>query len=314
MYLKHHYPHEWWTSVLNLHINDEDKMRQDIMLLGEMVSPPSVENTSERFLISQNGDRIITPISAIKGIGPKALIEIVNKGPFTSLWDFIDRVSHLQVNIGAFQVLVKARATDIFMAKDLENGMTYEEARKKMLDDYLVLRRKKLKTFRSVLQPEIYKSDPVTVFLMERDFNMCFNKVLLKDAGIIKTLMGRWPGLCKRDKPNIPFTIGNVPILNGIETATKLLKKGFEQDIGLILLYKGSATKSGVSKKTNRPYSMLKVFLSDGYHDIECVLWDYNKALNWKKDSIVYARGILKEGWKTPVSMTLKELERVEKI
>jgi hypothetical protein len=56
----------------------------------------------------------------------------------------------------------------------------------------------------------------------------------------------------------------------------------------------------------------LGVYLSDGYSTIECTQWDRKSALGWEKNSIVYVRGKLKEGWKTPVSLTIEEIERIE--
>ena len=108
--------------------------------------------------------------------------------------------------------------------------------------------------------------------------------------------------------------MGNAPVVSGVNIAKKLLNKNFTKDVGMILLFKGSSTKSGISKKTKKPYMFTKILLSDGYNDIECIRWAFNKPLRWKTDSIVYVRGILKEGWKTPVSMTLKELDKIEKV
>jgi DNA polymerase III alpha subunit len=312
MYLKHYYPLEWWTAVLNLHLDSEDKMRKDIVLLGDLVSPPSLENPSMRFVISQDNKHIIAPISAIKGIGPMAVQDITSKGPFTNLQDFINRVDHRRVTIGTFSTLVKARATDCLMSNNL--GLDYPTARQQLLTDYLIMRRKQLKTFRSEFKKEMFDVDPLTIFLMERDSNLCFNKALLREPQIVDAIMNMWPGLIRKDTKDIPFLMGNIPVLGGIDVAERLLKKNFDKDVGLILLFKESSAKSGISKRTGKPYTMLKIQLSDGYHDLECVKWDANKALSWKKDTLVYVRGQLKEGWKTPVSMTLTEFEKVEKI
>ncbi len=309
MYLKHHYPTEWWTSVLNLHLDDEDKMRKDIMLLGDKVAPPSLKNPTRRFAITED-NRIMAPISAIKGTGPKAVQELTEKGPFMDLWDFITRVNHIRVNIGTFGVLIKARAADDFMDKDIP----YPEARLKFLKDYTILRKKKLKTFASHFRPELFEVDPLSIFLMERDYNTCFNKTLLTDQKLRKIVTDNWPGLVRRDVHDIPFTMGQTPVLSGVDTAGRLLSKGFNKDVGLILLFKSSSSKSGISKKTGKPYSFTKIMLSDGYNDIECMRWDLNKPLHWKIDSIVYVRGTLKEGWRTPVSMTLRELDKIEKV
>ncbi len=169
---------------------------------------------------------IIAPISAIKGIGPMAVTDITGKGPFENLQDFIDKVDHRRVTIGTFATLVKARATDCFMATHTRE--TYEAVRKQLLTDYLIRRRKQLKTFRSEFKQEMFVTDPITIFLMERDCNLCFNKALLKDTKIIDVITEMWPGLIRKDVKDIPFLMGNIPVLGGIDVATKLLNKNFD--------------------------------------------------------------------------------------
>jgi len=47
MYLKHHYPLEWWTAELNN--SDENKIRHYVTILGDKITPPSLHAPADRF-------------------------------------------------------------------------------------------------------------------------------------------------------------------------------------------------------------------------------------------------------------------------
>lgn len=304
MYLKHHHKLEWWCSILNLSLDDEDKMRKYISNLGDIVKPPSLAHPTNRFAIREiNGKRyIITPLSAIKGVGPAVVAELTSKGPFSSLQDFIGRVNHARCNSGTISSLIKGRAADDLM----DEGLPYVEARKKFIEDYKTLRAGKAK-----LQPDIEDMNPLSIFLMEKQYNQAFNKNLLGEEPIMDQLMGKWPGLAKTGRKGAPMLMGTVPVIANIKVAEGLIKKGSEKEIGMILLFEGSEFKRGVSKN-GREWARVSIQLSDGYSTMECTDWNRKAALGWPKNTVVYVKGILKPGWKTAVSMTIFEIDRIE--
>jgi DNA polymerase-3 subunit alpha len=302
MYLKHHHPLEWWASILNLSINDEDKMRKYISKLGAIVKPPSLKTPNNLFVV--RGKSIITPLSAIKGIGPAVVKELCEKGPFPSIEDFVARINHSKVNTGGISYLIKGRAADDMMDMSVE---AYPARRKKFIDDFTKARAKEIK-----LQPEVFDFSPLSIFLMEKEFNQAFNKHLLSDPELVHIIKARWSGLTETGRNGIPLMMGKVPVLGNIKVAEGFLNNQHSAEVGMILLYESSAFDRGVSKKSGRPWSKVSVFLSDGYTTIECVDWDRKAALGWEPNSVVYVRGTLKPGWKTPVSLQLEEIERID--
>ncbi len=304
MYLKHHHPLEWWASILNLSIDDEEKMRKYMSQLGNRVRPPSLKHPTNKFAIRHVGgaDCIITPLSAIKGIGPAVVNELCTKGPFSSLEDFVGKINHAKVNSGGISYLIKGRAADDMMDESI---VDYPARRKQFIEHYTELRGGKVK-----LQPEVFQLDPLSIFLMEKESNQAFNKKLLSDKGITDILMNTWPALTATAHRGVPFMMGRTPVLASIKIAEGMLKNGIDKEIGMILLYEGSEYKSG--EKNGREWHRVSIKLSDGYSSIECTDWNRNAALGWAKNTIVYVRGTLREGWKTPVSITLKEIEKVE--
>jgi DNA polymerase-3 subunit alpha len=306
MYLKHFHPLEWWASTLNVHIDDEDKVRHYISKLGNLVRPPSLKYPTDKFAVREiNGERfIVTPLSAIKGVGPAVVRELCAKGPFPTLEDFVLRIDHAKVNSGGISYLIKGRAADDMMDLSIAD---YGDRRKAFIETYKKLRGKEIK-----LQEEVFQFDPLSIFLMEKEYNQAFNKNMLSDPAIVNIIKDKWPALSETGRAGIPLIMGDVPILATVKVAEGFVKKGFDKEVGMILLYESSEFSKGVSKKSGRPWSKVAVYLSDGFTTLECTYWDKKSALGWSKNSIVYVRGKLKPGWKTPVSLQIEEIERIE--
>lgn len=301
LYLKHHYKFEWWSSVLN-NEDKEDRIRRYISYLGDIIASPSIKDPMDGYTIK--GDKLIAPISAIKGVGPAVVKEVLAKGPFKDLKDYVERVDHTKANIGSMTAFIKSRAADTLMDESIPE---YIPRREKFMKDYLKYRKAK-----SVFKEEMYKVDPISIFLDEKNINQSFNKHLLLYEGIGEILEARWPALRPTGRLGIPYVMGDANILASVKVAEGFLKKGLEQEVGMILLFEGSDFKQGISKK-GKPYSKLDIHLSDGFSTIECTDWNRKQALNWPKNTIVYVRGKLKPGWKMPVGITISEIEKVEK-
>ena len=299
MYLKTNHPLEWWCSVLNTQGNHEDKLRHFMTLLGTMVTSPSLKNPGHKFMI--DGDKIVAPISMLKRVGEAAMLELSSKGPFTSLEDYIQRVEHRKVNIGVFSAIIKGRAADCFM----DSTLPYGQARQQLMDEYVALRKS------SKFKDELYHNiDPLQVFLMERATNKCFNKSIL-DSELKDLIFYNNDKFNVTSRRGIPATCGNTIVLSNSKVAEGLIENNYEKEVGMVLLFQESHYVSGISKRTGKKYSMVKVLMSDGYADIEGVFWDGKKPLNWPKDSLLFVTGIIKKGWATPVSITIDNIEKL---
>lgn len=306
MYFKHFYPLEWWTATLNM-TNDgkaskssEDKLRYYMTLLSEIVQPPSLKSPSNKFTIDD--DSIVAPLSVLKRCGSKAVDELSSKGPFQSIDDYIDRVNHSKVNVGHFSSLIKGRAVDCLMNKDIP----YDLARSQLMERYV--KKRKCRDF----SEEMWDTRPINLFMMERDVNKCFSKTLLGYPGIKKMLESHWPGLRSTGRKGIPLMMGSTPVLNDISMAENILKKGYDKDVGMILLYTGSQYKKIKSKKSGKEYDLVEVTLSDGFATTVCSVWGADKSFRWPLNSIVFVRGKLREGFRTSVSITADEIDRIK--
>lgn len=313
MFLKHHHKLEWWASILNVTnesagVKKEEKLRHFMTLLGDTVTSPSLDTPSKDFIIK--GDKIVAPLSVLKNVGEAAIDELVMKGPFYSLQDYITRVAHNKCNIGAFSAILKGRAADCFM----DNNLSYSDSRKKLMQDYMTIRKiKKEKGFKE----ELYNLDPINVFLMEKDTNKCFNKSLLFDPAIRHVVEQGIDDLEYSGGRNIPFFKGiqdnKIPVASGVKAAMNMIKNGYEGEIGLVLLFDSSEHKKGISKKNGKEWNMVKANLTDGFSIVESVWWDKKQALRWSKNSIVFVRGNISEGWGGKLNITVKGMEKLDK-
>jgi DNA polymerase-3 subunit alpha len=304
LYLKHHYKLEWWTAVLN-NEGDNDKIKKYISYLGSIVVAPSLRNPAEIFSI--NGLGIVAPVSAIKSIGPAVVKELLSKAPFTSLEDYVQRVNHSRVNIGAMSALIKARAADDLMVNP---DLDYVERRKKFMETYISLRKGK-----TSFKPEMYNADNLRIFLDEREYNLSFNKSLLSVTGIKQILESKWAGLQPTKNTMIPYTMGNdegkIIIIDGVETAERLFEKKHDKEVGLFMLFDGSSYRTGLSKRTGKRWDLVSIDMNDGYKGMEGSFWKMKKAFGWSKDTIIYVRGTLQKGWKTTVCLNINEMEKI---
>ncbi len=99
-WLKHHYPLEWWTAVLQGADSDE-VFGKFWPSCGHLIDFPDVRQTDADFAI--RGDRIQAPLRVLKGVGEKASAELalVQAGPaFTNIEEFCNAVQTLRVAEG----------------------------------------------------------------------------------------------------------------------------------------------------------------------------------------------------------------------
>jgi DNA polymerase III alpha subunit len=97
-WLKHHYPTEWWTSVLQ----NADRTKIDNRFwefCGSYVDMPDIKLSEEDFAI-QN-DRIRAPLRLLSGMGASAHDELMECRPFADLREFCQKVYDRRVRLGS---------------------------------------------------------------------------------------------------------------------------------------------------------------------------------------------------------------------
>ena len=118
-YLKTYYPVEFMASLMTSFIDNSSKVSQYIILcrnMGINILPPDI-NKGERDFTVEDGS-IRYGLSALKSIGRSVIDNIVEernqRGPFTSLNDFVVRLTGKEVNKRTIESFIKAGAFDSF--------------------------------------------------------------------------------------------------------------------------------------------------------------------------------------------------------
>jgi DNA polymerase-3 subunit alpha len=103
MYLKVHYPLEWFTACLNAEIGNTETITsyiREARRLGIKILPPSVAHSKSKYTIENDGIRF--GLNAIKGVGGTEYV------PAESFDEFIE--NNTNVNKGTLEALIKAGA------------------------------------------------------------------------------------------------------------------------------------------------------------------------------------------------------------
>ena len=115
-WLKANYPAEYMAALISSVMSTKDKVPFFVSRCEDMgieVLPPDV---NESGTTSGRGGNIRFGLDAVKGVGRAAVEAIIRAreedGPFTSIWDFCERVDCRAVNKRGVESLVKCGALD----------------------------------------------------------------------------------------------------------------------------------------------------------------------------------------------------------
>lgn len=108
-YLKKYYPVYFYTALLNLEINDQDKVAKTISECkreGIQLLPPLLDNLNETFYPTKEGIQI--PLSYLKMVGEQVLPELKELAPIKSLEDLWERRTKKIIKKNVIESMIKA--------------------------------------------------------------------------------------------------------------------------------------------------------------------------------------------------------------
>jgi DNA polymerase-3 subunit alpha len=116
-WLKANHPCEYMAALISSVMNTKDKVPYYVNACDEIgieVLPPDVNSSQIDFAVVEG--KIRFGLNAVKGVGEGAARAIINArkegGPFTSIWDFTERVDPQVCNKRVLEALVKCGALD----------------------------------------------------------------------------------------------------------------------------------------------------------------------------------------------------------
>src|ERR671912_3031204 len=114
-WLKANYPAEYMAALISSVMDTKDKVPffvNQAEAMGIEILPPDVNQSDHEFVVVDGNIRF--GLDAVKGVGHAAVEAIKaardKEGPFTSLWEFCERVDGRAVNKKAIEALIKCGA------------------------------------------------------------------------------------------------------------------------------------------------------------------------------------------------------------
>ena len=133
-WLKTYYPTEFFSALLTFEADNTEKIAryiEEAKSLDIEVMAPDVQKSNLEFTPIEN--KILFGLSAIKGVGSKAIESIVKERPFRNLEDFILRIDSSKVNKKVLEQLTKSGAMDCFeysrktLLENIENMLEFKK-------------------------------------------------------------------------------------------------------------------------------------------------------------------------------------------
>ncbi|WWO98889.1 MAG: DNA polymerase III subunit alpha [Candidatus Dasytiphilus stammeri] len=118
VWLKTHYYEEFMAAVMTFDMDNTEKLvdfSEEILRTGKKLLPPNI-NTGEYYFYVNDKNEIIYGLGAIKGIGVRAIEEIIKArkkaGIFQNLLDLCIRIDLKKINRRVLTILIKSGALD----------------------------------------------------------------------------------------------------------------------------------------------------------------------------------------------------------
>ncbi len=129
-YLKANYPSQYMAGVMSRSLSDINtvaKLMDECKSMGINTLGPDVNESRLKFSVNHSGD-IRFGMAAVKGVGEGAVQQILDerkaRGPFTSIYDFVERVNLSACNKKSLESLALSGAFDSFGTVTREQFVT----------------------------------------------------------------------------------------------------------------------------------------------------------------------------------------------
>lgn len=276
--LTYHAP-EWVSSFLDEETEDDEKSKaiSIVKSLGFYIEPPNINNSGSKWSSSSDGKTYYQPLSSIKGLGEKAIDQILTNRPFNTIEDllFNDNISYSKLNKKGLEVLGRCGALSCLMDNRFSGSkhfwMTFAGERPKTKKKFLEYI-EAYKEAGDFTKEEVLQN--TTELLGYFPVSMVMTQQLLK-----KLQESKVPPISKYD--SALQVCWFVPI----SVETKISKSGKEYYVVQATDETGKSTEIkcwSIDKKkdkiyVNRPY-VAKLNLDEGFSGFTCI----GVSKNWK--------------------------------
>jgi len=152
MWLKTHYPLEWWNSVLEN--SSLDDLKDAAKYVREIVVPPNINTSLLDFYIIDDGlGKLVFPLNRVKNVkgAGQFIFDARADRPFVNVQDFYERVEKRKVNKRVVESLIWAGAFDGL------HGVTNVEQRNDIYLAYMKARGEASDGYTRLSEPDVMK-------------------------------------------------------------------------------------------------------------------------------------------------------------
>jgi len=117
-WLFNYYPAEWMAAFLD----KEPEKRKELAIniaksFGFKIEPMNINDSGISWAALEDGVTLVQPLASLKGLGEKAVEQIMNHRPFNSIEEFLfdEEISYSKLNKKAVDVLVRSQALNCLM-------------------------------------------------------------------------------------------------------------------------------------------------------------------------------------------------------
>jgi DNA-directed DNA polymerase III PolC len=128
MYLKFHYPLEWWAAVLS-NATEEEISNELFKHVSDLVAPPDINLSSDEMVVDYDNKKIRSKLSVLKGLGESSVKPIVESRPYRDIQDFVDKkvatpsLTRKLIHVGVMDSLFRPGASLLQKMQEFEDAV-----------------------------------------------------------------------------------------------------------------------------------------------------------------------------------------------
>ena len=167
MYLKHHYPMEWWASVLT-NADEEEISTTLFKHVRDRVTPPDINISTNQMSIDYKENKIRAKLGVLKGLGETVAEPIIKNAPYLDIKDFIRKkvagpsLTKKLIHVGVMDSLFPSGSTL------LQKMQAYEDAVEEVSYEEKVAAGKKAVLKKGKVDPEYMSIHPIKDFQLKK--------------------------------------------------------------------------------------------------------------------------------------------------
>lgn len=284
MFLKHHYPLEWWAAILT-NATEKEITGKFWPYVKDLVMPPDINLSTDQMVVDYRNGKIRAKLGIVRGMGDATIDPIVANRPYKDIADFVNRevagpsLTRKLIHVGILDSLFREDETTLFMKlQSFEDSLEAKIFNQKL--EQATAKGKKMKA----VQPK--KGEiPVEYLTLEPMEDAAMRKSILPSLPIDLWSLGKKHSKVKGNFQTVPVVVSSrgysTPLIDGnsLERLDNHSGLGLAKDIYVASTCYVIETKEFSYPKKNPTKKALKIIMdADGYVS-EKVLWaDYKSG------------------------------------